>query len=415
MKKNRYVLVLGSNAGDPLANLEKSIEHIRSQGISVLGATEVLHTRPIIVPHQNMFVNQGITIETELAPEELLALCKECERELGRRERFRYGPREIDIDIAWWSDGIYQSDLLQIPHRGARNRHWVRKFLCELLPEEKDPESGENYCNMNVKPIHRVTDFIRKKEAGEKITMLTVYDYTMAKLLARTSLDTVLVGDSLGNVIQGNQNTLPVTVDEMIYHASAVRRAMSDIFLTVDMPFMSYQESEEQGLRNAGRLMKETGANAVKLEGAGRFISLVEKIVESGIPVMGHLGLQPQSFHTLGGYRLQGKTEEAQEKLIEDAKALERAGAFAIVLEMVKSETAEQVSRALHIPVIGIGAGAGTDGQVLVFSDYLGLDPDFKPGFVRHFENLSEKIIQATEGYCREVREGTFPGENESP
>ncbi|HNA79356.1 MAG TPA: 3-methyl-2-oxobutanoate hydroxymethyltransferase, partial [Turneriella sp.] len=212
----------------------------------------------------------------------------------------------------------------------------------------------------------------------------------------------------------GNPNTLAVTVDDMVYHARAVRRGAPQAFIVVDLPFMSYQTSVEDALRNAGRIVKETGADAVKLEGGEAVVPQVRALVTSGVPVMGHLGLTPQSLLALGGYKVQGKTNETAKKMIADAKALEQAGAFAIVLEMVPAELAKEISAALTIPTIGIGAGAGADGQVLVLTDLLGLDPDFTPRFVRKYAELSGTVLTALEQYAADVRDGKFPAEKET-
>ncbi|MFZ5627560.1 MAG: 3-methyl-2-oxobutanoate hydroxymethyltransferase [Spirochaetota bacterium] len=259
-----------------------------------------------------------------------------------------------------------------------------------------------------------IHDFGKKKVAGEKISVVTCYDNVFARLVARTSVDAILVGDSLGNVIQGNPNTLAVTVDDMVYHARAVRRGAPQAFIVVDLPFMSYQASVEDALRNAGRIVKETGADAVKLEGGEAVVPQVKALTTSGVPVMGHLGLTPQSLLALGGYKVQGKTNETARKMIADAKALEQAGAFAIVLEMVPAELAREISTALAIPTIGIGAGAGADGQVLVLTDLLGLDPDFTPRFVRKYAELSGSVLTALEQYAADVRDGKFPAEKET-
>lgn len=259
-----------------------------------------------------------------------------------------------------------------------------------------------------------VNDFVKKKAAGEKITVVTCYDYAFARLIARTSLDAILVGDSLGNVIQGNPNTLAVTVDDMIYHARMVRRGAPQAFIVVDMPFMSYQTGVADALRNAGRLIKETGADAVKLEGGENIAPQIRALVESGIPVMGHLGLTPQSVLAFGGYKVQGKSDTASAKILGDAKAIEAAGVFGLVLEMVPVALTAKISQALTVPTIGIGAGDKADGQVLVLNDLLGLDPDFAPRFVRKYADLSGQVFTALENYAADVRQGNFPAEKES-
>lgn len=411
---HKYLLATGSNTGHVSENLEKAARLLHDENITVLKTTEAVNTAPILYHFQNKFMNQGILIETDLEPAELLNLCNRIEQKIGRIRRFRYGPREIDIDIIWWSGGRYSDKDLQVPHPANYARHWVRSFLAELLPDQKDITTELRYTEMPEKTVTKITDFARKKRAGEKITMLTVYDYSMARLLARSSIDTVLVGDSLSNVFQGNRNTLPVTVENMIYHTAAVRRAMPDHFITTDMPFLSYQAGEHEAVKNAGRILKESGADAVKLEGGDTMVPVVEKLTAASIPVMGHLGLTPQSVLKTGGYRLQAREKDEAEQLKENALALQHAGIFALVLEMVPARLAADVSELLDIPVIGIGAGNGTDGQVLVINDLLGIDPDFQPRFVRRYADLSEIILKAVEQYNHDTRAGSFPDESES-
>ena len=253
-----------------------------------------------------------------------------------------------------------------------------------------------------------------QKARGEKIAMITAYDATFARLLDEAGADILLVGDSLGMVIQGNDTTLPVTVDDMIYHCRAVARGTRRAQVVGDMPFMSYQESVEQGVRNAGRLMKEGGAHAVKLEGGAQHAELVRRLVATGIPVMGHIGLTPQSFHQMGGFKVQGRENGATERLIADAGALEAAGAYALVLEGIPAEVAAAVTAAVEIPTIGIGAGVGCDGQVLVIYDLLGMDDKFKPKFVRRYAELGAAIRDACGRFIGDVRAGAFPSAAES-
>ncbi len=266
------------------------------------------------------------------------------------------------------------------------------------------------------KQLSRVTlhTLAAQKARGEKIAMITAYDATFARLVDEAGADIILIGDSLGMVVQGHDNTLPVTVDEMVYHCRAVARGARRAQLVGDMPFMSYQESIEQGLRNAGRLLKEGGCHAVKLEGGAQHAALVARLVATGIPVMGHLGLTPQSVHQLGGFKLQGKDEGATERLIADARALESAGAYAVVIEVVPAEVAAAVTAAISIPTIGIGAGAGCDGQVLVINDLLGMDERFKPRFVRRYAELAGAITDACGQYIADVRAGSVPAAAES-
>ncbi|HEY1812688.1 MAG TPA: 3-methyl-2-oxobutanoate hydroxymethyltransferase [Kofleriaceae bacterium] len=252
------------------------------------------------------------------------------------------------------------------------------------------------------------------KERGEKIAVLTAYDATFARLFDESGADMLLVGDSLGMVVQGHDTTLPVTLDEIIYHTRAVMRGVRRAHVIGDMPFMTYQASIEQGLANAGRLMKEGGCHSIKLEGGAQHAELVRRLVASGIPVMGHIGLTPQSYHQLGGFKVQGRDHGGRERLLADARALEEAGAYALVLEAIPADIAREITDALTIPTIGIGAGAGCDGQVLVSYDMLGMDESFKPRFVRRFATLGETIKDAVAQYVGEVRGATFPSDAES-
>ncbi len=254
----------------------------------------------------------------------------------------------------------------------------------------------------------------RMKAEGRPITMLTAYDYSMAKMVDDAGIDMILVGDSLGNVMLGYDSTLPVTVEDMIHHVKAVCRGVSRAMVVADLPFMSYEVSVEEALRNAGRFLKETSASSVKLEGGQEVAGTVRAIVDAGIPVVGHLGLTPQSVHQMGGYRVQGKDESSAKKLISDAKVLEEAGAFCIVLECVPSPLAKLVTESLNIPTIGIGAGPCCDGQVLVIHDMLGLYPRPAPKFVKKYVNLSENIAGALKQYKEEVVSRAFPGPEHS-
>lgn len=247
------------------------------------------------------------------------------------------------------------------------------------------------------------------KEAGEKITMVTAYDATFARMIDEAGADVLLVGDSLGMVVQGLDSTLPVTVDEMIYHCRAVSRGSRRAHLVADMPFMSYQVSSEEALRNAGRFLAEGAAHSVKLEGGVSMAKTIERIVTAGIPVLGHVGLTPQSVHAMGGFRVQGKTQSDAERVLEDARAVADAGAYGVVLEGIPSDLAAQITRALPIPTIGIGAGAACDGQVLVCYDLLGLTPTLRPKFVKRYAELFEEGKAAVARYCEEVRSGAFP------
>ncbi|MCD7960113.1 MAG: 3-methyl-2-oxobutanoate hydroxymethyltransferase [Ruminococcus sp.] len=253
-----------------------------------------------------------------------------------------------------------------------------------------------------------------KKTQGERISMLTCYDYTTAKLMDEVNLDMILVGDSLGNVILGYEDTVSVTMEEMIHHAAAVARGTKNALLVVDMPFLSYQTSVSDAVKNAGRLMKEGRAKAVKLEGGEEVCPQIEAITKASIPVMGHLGMTPQSVNTLGGFKVQGKTLTAAKKLLADAKAVEDAGAFAVVLECVPERLATLITKQISIPTIGIGAGAGCDGQVLVYQDMLGMFKDYQPKFVQHFAQVGEAMQTAFQEYIQAVRNGNFPTEKQS-
>lgn len=248
-----------------------------------------------------------------------------------------------------------------------------------------------------------------RKRGGPRICMLTAYDSTMARLLDDGGADVLLVGDSLGMVVQGLSTTLPVTVDEICYHGRAVARAARRAHVVGDMPFMSFQVSSERALEAAGKMMKEGGFESVKLEGGESVAEHIRRIVEAGIPVMGHVGLTPQSVHAMGGFRVQGKSEDAASRVLADAKAVEQAGAYALVLEGLPAELGRRITASVEIPTIGIGAGPDCDGQVLVCYDFLGMFRDFTPKFVKRFAELGEQVVAATEAYVREVRDGSFP------
>ena len=256
-----------------------------------------------------------------------------------------------------------------------------------------------------------VTTFQQMKEKGEKISMLTAYDYSTAKLVDEAGVNSILVGDSLGNVMLGYEDTIAVTVEDMIHHGRAVAKGAKNALVVVDMPFMSYQTSVYDAVVNAGRIMKETHCGAVKLEGGAVVCPQIKAIVDASIPVCAHLGLTPQSINAFGGFKVQGKTVEAAQKLIGDAKAVEAAGAFAVVLECVPAKLAKLVSEAVSIPTIGIGAGNGCDGQVLVYADMLAMFSDFCPKFVRKFANVGEIMSQAFKDYDAAVKDGSFPAE----
>ena len=265
------------------------------------------------------------------------------------------------------------------------------------------------------KDYKRITtkSLIEMKSNGEKISMLTAYDYTMAKIVDTAGIDVILVGDSASNVMAGHETTLPITLDQMIYHASSVVRAVERALVVVDLPFGSYQSDSKEALRSSIRIMKESGGHAVKLEGGKEIKESIKKILNAGIPVMGHLGLTPQSIYKFGTYTVRAKEEEEAEKLIEDAKLLEKLGCFAIVIEKVPADLAEKVAKSISIPVIGIGAGGGVDGQVLVIHDMLGMNNEFSPRFLRRYMNLYEGMTSAISQYVEDVKSKDFPNEKE--
>jgi 3-methyl-2-oxobutanoate hydroxymethyltransferase len=263
-------------------------------------------------------------------------------------------------------------------------------------------------------PKTTIQDFLKKKTEGAKITMLTAYDYPFARIVDEAGIDAVLVGDSLGMVVQGLENTLPVTMDEMIYHTKLVVRAVKNAMVIGDMPFMSYQTGTEDAVRNAGRFLKEAGAAAVKIEGGAEVAEQIRAMTRSDIPVMAHIGLTPQSIHRMGGYKVQGKTEEAANRLVEEAHIAEDAGAFSLLLEAIPMGLSKRITEELSIPTIGIGAGPHCDGQVLVLYDVIGMFERFVPKFVKRYANLKDSALKAVKDYKEEVETGIFPSEDTS-
>ena len=268
--------------------------------------------------------------------------------------------------------------------------------------------SKKEYKRVTVKSL------VEMKSLGEKISMLTAYDYTMAKIVDGAGIDVILVGDSASNVMAGHETTLPITLDQMIYHASSVVRAIERALVVVDLPFGTYQSDPKEALRSAIRIMKESGGHAVKLEGGKEIKDSIKKILNAGIPVMGHLGLTPQSIYKFGTYTVRAKEEEEALRLIEDAKLLERLGCFALVLEKIPAALAKQVAESISIPVIGIGAGGGVDGQVLVLHDMLGMTQEFHPRFLRRYMNLHEEMTTAISQYVDDVKSSEFPNKMNS-
>jgi 3-methyl-2-oxobutanoate hydroxymethyltransferase len=263
--------------------------------------------------------------------------------------------------------------------------------------------------------VKRVTTHVLQemKEKGEKIAMLTGYDFSMAKILDEAGIDIILVGDSASNVMAGHETTLPITLDQMIYHASSVVRAIDRSLVVVDLPFGSYQGDSKQALHSAIRIMKESGGHAVKMEGGKEIIESIGRILTAGIPVMGHLGLTPQSIYKFGTYTVRAKEMEEAERLIADAKLLEETGCFAIVLEKIPAKLATKVAQNVSIPIIGIGAGNGVDGQVLVSHDMLGINNEFNPRFLRKYKNLHQEMLEAFQSYIKDVRDKDFPNDKE--
>jgi 3-methyl-2-oxobutanoate hydroxymethyltransferase len=263
-------------------------------------------------------------------------------------------------------------------------------------------------------PKITIQDFLRKKAEKKKITMLTAYDYPFAKIVDEAGIDGIIVGDSLGMVVQGLENTLPVTMDEMIYHTKIVARAVQNTMVVGDLPFMSYQASVEEAVRNAGRFIKEAGASAVKIEGGAEVADRIRALTRSDIPVMAHIGLTPQSIHRMGGYKVQGKTEESARRLMEEAHIAEDAGAFSLLLEAIPMGLAKRITQELTIPTIGIGAGPHCDGQVLVLHDVIGLFERFLPKFAKRYANLKDEALKAVKIYKEEVEKGDFPSSEQS-
>lgn len=284
------------------------------------------------------------------------------------------------------------------------------------LPHPGPPPEGERLKvrGLNIMPKTTILDIYKKKAEGKKITMLTAYDFPTAQIVDQAGIDMILVGDSLGMVVQGASSTLPVTMDEMIYHTKMVSRAAQSAMVVGDMPFLSYQTDKAEAVRNAGRFLKEAGAEVVKLEGGSQMAETIHAIVNAGMPVVAHIGLTPQYIHMLGGFKVQGKDEAAREKILADARAVQDAGAFSVVLEAMPSSLAKEIHDMLHIPTIGIGAGMDCDGQVLVIHDILGLFDRFTPKFVKKYANLKEQALKAVKEYKQDVEGGKFPSEEHS-
>ncbi len=290
---------------------------------------------------------------------------------------------------------------------------WIPRLLDGAYPNRSGRDRREARFEMDTPSVPRKAVTVPKlramKTRGERITMVTAYDATFARMFDDAGVEMLLVGDSLGMVVQGRDSTLPVTVDEVIYHCRAVARGTQYAHIVGDMPFLSHQISEAEALRNAGRFLSEGGAHSVKLEGGASAAPTIRRLVSAGIPVVGHVGLTPQSVHAMGGFRVQGKTEDAAARVLADAQAVAEAGAFALVLEGIPSDLAATIQKAIDIPTIGIGAGPACDGQVLVCYDLLGLTPDLRPRFVKRYAEFFEEGKEAAQRYCNEVKSGAFP------
>jgi 3-methyl-2-oxobutanoate hydroxymethyltransferase len=282
------------------------------------------------------------------------------------------------------------------------------------MPRGKRAQASSSSIGISRPRVVTTKTVITMKKTGEKIAMLTAYDFLVAKLLDQVGIDIILVGDSLGNVVQGHETTLPVTVEDMIYHAKAVKRAVKNALIVVDMPFMSYQNSIDEAVRNCGRVMKEVGVGAVKLEGGEYIAGIVSHLVKIGIPVMGHLGLTPQAINKFGTYEVRAQDKEEATNLLHDAKVLSQAGVFALVLEKIPAQLARKVTASIPVPTIGIGAGSHCDGQVLVVYDMLGMTEEFRPRFVRRYAELASTARQAFRQYAEDVKSQRFPSEKES-
>ena len=396
-------IALGSNLGDRRAHLESARAALAGlPGTRLVAASAVEETAPLGGMTQPPYLNQMVLLETRLSPRELLEACQEIERAEGRVRSERWGARTLDLDIVRYGRRRVAEPGLIIPHPELPNRDFWLRELAELEPMSAD-----------ARPL-TVPDLLAMKAAGRPIVMLTCYDAAFARLLEAADVDVLLVGDSLNQVLAGRDSTLSATLDQMIYHAASVRRGSGRALVFVDLPFLTYQVSVPEAIRNAGRVLQESGAHGVKLEGGRPMAETVRALVDRGIPVFGHLGLTPQSVHALGGYRVQGRDEATADRLFADAEALQDAGACGVVLELLPAALARRISQALTIPTIGIGAGPGCDGQVLVLHDMLGLNEGFSPKFLKRYAELGEAVRAAVRGYASDVRQGSYPGPQHS-
>ncbi len=300
---------------------------------------------------------------------------------------------------------IANSDTLSYLNKAKNNFYDIK--LKKLLLQTRMSKATNKYSRITTRTLTEM------KAKGEKIAMLTAYDYTMAGIIDKAGIDVILVGDSVSNVIAGHETTLPITLDQMIYHASSVVRGVKRALIIVDLPFGTYQADSKEALRSAIRIMKEAGAHAVKLEGGSQIQDSIERIIQAGIPVMGHLGLTPQSIYKFGTYNVRAKEDSEAEQLIIDAQMLEKVGCFGIVLEKIPAKLAKKVAHMVNIPIIGIGAGAQVDGQVLVLNDILGMNKEFSPRFLRRYLNLDDEITKAIKSYANDVKKQDFPNNKE--
>ena len=300
---------------------------------------------------------------------------------------------------------IANSDTLSYLNKAKNNFYDIK--LKKLLLQTRMSKATNKYSRITTRTLTEM------KAKGEKIAMLTAYDYTMAGIIDKAGIDVILVGDSVSNVVAGHETTLPITLDQMIYHASSVVRGVKRALIIVDLPFGTYQADSKEALRSAIRIMKEAGAHAVKLEGGSQIQDSIERIIQAGIPVMGHLGLTPQSIYKFGTYNVRAKEDSEAEQLIIDAQMLEKVGCFGIVLEKIPAKLAKKVAHMVNIPIIGIGAGAQVDGQVLVLNDILGMNKEFSPRFLRRYLNLDDEITKAIKSYANDVKKQDFPNNKE--
>ena len=300
---------------------------------------------------------------------------------------------------------IANSDTLSYLNKAKNNIYDIK--LKKLLLQTRMSKATNKYSRITTRTLTEM------KAKGEKIAMLTAYDYTMAGIIDKAGIDVILVGDSVSNVVAGHETTLPITLDQMIYHASSVVRGVKRALIIVDLPFGTYQADSKEALRSAIRIMKEAGAHAVKLEGGSQIQDSIERIIQAGIPIMGHLGLTPQSIYKFGTYNVRAKEDSEAEQLIIDAQMLEKVGCFGIVLEKIPAKLAKKVAHMVNIPIIGIGAGAQVDGQVLVLNDILGMNKEFSPRFLRRYLNLDDEITKAIKSYANDVKKQDFPNNKE--